>query len=181
MENRNSDLKYFYSNNKNNTKIFENEIDHDIINRLIELNTYCIVPADKCYYTIGLWYYYGLPEIVIELTDEYNELDLNVNLVVQSLIKIVYRNLIDLYGYNSKNEFNADVIDTGYITMTKVREEHYLQNNIAYMLWFYMYFMIADMKDNEIQMYPLYKITLDDNLYFQINSYILSDNESDND
>ena len=40
-----------------------------------------------------------------------------------------------------------------------------------------MYFVLADMKDNEIQMYPLYKIVLDDDLYFQL--CLITDNEND--
>jgi hypothetical protein len=177
MENRNEELKCFYNNNKNNTTIFENDIDHDIIKRLIELNTFCIVPADKCFYTIGLWYYYGLPEIVVELSNDFDEKDLNVHLVVQTLINIIHNKLTKLYGTNLTKEYTANIIDIEHITLTKVKEEHYLQNNIAYMLWFYMYFVLADMKDNEIQMYPLYKIVLDDDLYFQL--CLITDNEND--
>ena len=167
------------------------ELDTQVIQRIINLKTFSIIPIfDKTnqyithVYTVGMWYYWGIPEILIKF-----ESNLYKNIgFIQTLINILHdlifsklkthiisNETIEWIDFKTRhhklninlNNFNSS--DT--MTLNLVNESEYMEITIAMLMWFYMYFVDA-LKDvdGEPRLFPLYKLNLTTDVYENISN-----------
>lgn len=165
--------------------------DIDIINKLVELKDHITIPVfnDNMIthiYTLGLWYYWGLPEIVIKLEKYPNIKSLRyMNIIIDIVRNELYDKYIDKI-VNEKNRNSIKVIDyekepdelafhiNEYdvdLKIKKMKDNEYIEMKTDFMLWFYSFYANVDYdKNGEIKMYPVYMLNLtetelDDILY----------------
>lgn len=152
--------------------------DVDLINKLVDTKDFVIIPVYNGnsiiqVYTIGLWYYWGLPELVFNFTTPIKKNQDFVHIfinIIKSQLDSNYHNKIvidsktidrSIFNYDNLQEeilLNIDKYDVDFI-MKKMDDMDYLDKNTSYLLWFYMYYMdIKTNTNNEPILYPLYKI-----------------------
>lgn len=171
--------------NENGSPI-ESQLDIDIIERLIELRTFTTLPVyattnpntvTHCY-TLGLWYYWGLPELVITfetpISDNIEFVNIITNIIHDELFfmfknKIVKRDITDKINRNDYKQDTINIVLDKFdleFKLKKIHQENYLDAKVPYMMWFYMYYMdaIKD-KKNEPKLYPMYKLSLNEANY----------------
>jgi hypothetical protein len=179
----------------NNDTVTESPITSDtntqIIQRIINLKTFSIVPifdkTNQCIthiYTVGMWYYWGMPDILIKFD---SHLYKNIGFV-QTLINIIHDlifsqlkseivlndsiNLIDFKNKHRKININLNNFNSSEIlTFNLVNESEYMDVNIAVLMWFNMYFVDAqkDTKGEPI-LFPLYRLDLTIDKYEKISN-----------
>ena len=168
------------------------EKDVMIINKLIELKTFITIPVyvtNKCdtithFYTIGLWYYWGLPELIIKFNEPVNQ---NVE-IVNIIINIIHDKLFTLYkdrllsqGPGTIPGKKINLIDFNLepaeylldlekfdvkIKLNKMDDTDIMDFNTLIMLWFYTYYMDGQFdQNNEPKLYPTYTITYTETEY----------------
>lgn len=166
----------------------ESNRDIDMINRLADLKTYVTIPVFtesgreiSHIYTIGMWYYWGLPEIVIRFTRPL-KIDKNsdfaiiiVNIIHDALFDIYRERIVNSEGsminrLNFRDEKEKITIDLNAFNlnfvMKRVTEDDYIDIKSMFMLWFYMYYMDAETDEKgEPRLYPVYSIDIDSNRY----------------
>jgi hypothetical protein len=163
----------------------QSETDIMLLNKLIDTKDFVIIPVYDGndiiqVYTLGLWYYWGLPELFFIFNEPVKNnntfIDIFVNIIKTQLYKqynnnivvsnkSINRNIFDI----SPNEIflNISEYDMKY-TLKKMVDMDYLNKNISYMFWFYMYYMDIKTDNNkEPILYPLYKIDIDNYSYIE--------------
>ena len=160
-----------------------------LLNKIIDTKDFVIIPVFDDNnnitnaYTIGLWYYWGLPEILFNFTEPVNQnqefIHIFINIIKQQLYKKYHNQIVidsetinrDVFKDESlSTEIVLDIksYDVEYV-MKKMENMEYLNKNTTYMFWFYMYYMGNDDKD---VLYPLYKLDVDKANYTQIEEHI---------
>jgi hypothetical protein len=174
----------------------ESARDIDLINTLIRLKTFATIPVFNTnkelthIYTIGLWYYWGLPEIVLKFDESIKEKSEYHNMVLNIVLNIIHDKLFAMYhdkilGLNkninqinfdsepSDLNINLDNFDIEF-NLKRVESDQYMDIKALYMLWFYTYYMEARMNDNsEPLLYPVYQLTINNAEYSKIFTHII--------
>jgi len=181
----------------NGCEAIESQRDIDIINKIIELESFITIPvytsdakAITHFYTIGLWYYWGIPEIVLEfnlpITDntEFANVILNIihdklfsmhreKIIINNTGRYVDINRIDFSEEPKKIKLMLDKFDVNF-KMIRIDGNQYMDIRAYFMMWFYMYYMNATKNEkDEPQLYPVYKINIDRNEYTQVSKKIM--------
>jgi hypothetical protein len=127
--------------------------EYEIAKNLYENCNYIVVRDNNVCYTVGLWYYYGLPELILDDTDttihtisEY--IKMNVDLTLEQIENFNNGN----YDYEIYDKLN-----TQNYALTQIDEKEYI--DYGGMLTFYSYFVTADKKS-------LYMMTEDESTKF---------------
>lgn len=160
----------------------ESKYDITLLEELIKLETFVTIPYCEnnnkteisFFYTIGLWYYWGLPEIII-LFDEPISKDMEfINVIINMIhdeIFFMYRDRIVNNTTNTIDRIDFDK-EPNNITLTfdkfdvdfklkKLQSEKYMKHKTPYMMWFYMYYMDAICDENQQpKLYPVYYLKL---------------------
>jgi hypothetical protein len=196
----------------------ETEEDIKLIKQIINLKTFATIPffsqdgkSITQIYTVGMWYYWGLPELVIKF-----EKPIGVNSGIEYvgiLINIIHDTLFDMFknkiikdinnddkdnksssdktigdktsgdktscektnddminriDFGSKNKsiyVNLENFDMSF-KLCHVDESDYMDLKAYIMLWFYMYYMTADIDEHGTpKMYPVYRIDIKQKKY----------------
>lgn len=169
----------------------ESNRDVDMINRLVDLKTFATIPvftaeggnAVSHLYTIGMWYYWGLPELFIKFdqpidSENTDFMGVLINIIHDNLFykykdKIVNKNTHEIDRINFKKEpssiyLSLDGFDES-IKMKRVDDDDYMDLKAYFMMWFYLYYMEAESNEkNEPKLYPLYRIDLKKEKYPEI-------------
>lgn len=164
----------------------ESQRDIDMINKLISLETFATIPvftsdgtAITHFYTIGLWYYWGIPEIVFKFDTPIRENAEFINVVINIIhdkLFAVYRDRIvsnkrsDINRINFESEPETLVLNLENFgidfKMNRVDNNQYMDIKAMFMLWFYMYYMDAIVNEKkEPCLYPVYQINIDSAQY----------------
>jgi hypothetical protein len=152
----------------------DSQKDIDIIRKMIELKTFVSFPyydnsTVAHYYTVGMWYYWGLPEIIVQ--SEIDQLDPNfVNLIINQIHGKLYAHYadsdnldhrIDIDFEKEARTIGIDLNEYGVsLDLERIENEQYMDIKCPYMLWFYMYYMNATMDGDRLKMYPVYRLKL---------------------
>ncbi|VBB17696.1 hypothetical protein YASMINEVIRUS_159 [Yasminevirus sp. GU-2018] len=170
----------------------ESKTDIDIIERLCQLQTFVTLPVhDKTgtsithFYTIGLWYYWGLPELIISFKNPIRE---NVDFI-NTITNIIHDELFHMYKDRvvstqpsdpkitpappsiARLDFEAEpetlkvVLDKFDLEfdLKRVPLDNYMGTKTVYMMWFYMFYMDAVNDANgQPKVYPIYQIDIDE-------------------
>lgn len=171
---------------KPNCYPIDSQKDIDIIRKMIELKTFVVFPQYnnntlENYYTVGMWYYWGLPEIIVQ--SEIDQLDPNfVNLIINQIHGKLYANYADstnLVPIDVDFEKEARTIGIELdqynvsLDLERIENEQYMDIKCPYMLWFYMYYMNAMKDGDRLKMYPVYRLKLTKLQFDDINKKIL--------
>lgn len=175
--------------------------DIDLINNLVDAKDFVMIPVYSVdgiiqVYTIGLWYYWGLPELVFDFNKPVKDNNDFVHIFINIIKLQLYSNYHNKIVIDSKtidrNIFNYDTLpeeiplnlinyDVEFL-MKKMDDIDYLNKNTTYLFWFYAYYMdIKINSNNESVLYPLYKIEVSDINYLHIQNKVstLMTNDSD--
>lgn len=172
----------------------QSENDVNLIKKLIELKNFVMIPISTekgmtHAYTIGLWYYWGLPEIVLTFDEPVDSnpefIHIIVNLIHDYLFSKYSDKLtsqspdIDRETFSQSNSPKNLVIDLEdyniQFKLSKVDETDYMSNGTSFMFWFYMYYMEAEHDDkNEPKLYPVYQINMGQAEYTQVTQKLIS-------
>lgn len=171
--------------------------DVNIINKLIEMKSFITIPifnrsnSITHFYTIGLWYFWGLPELVIKFTEPIKQNADFINIITN----IIYDKFFEMYKNKITMESNQNnkiinrldfelepnqiklEIDKFNIcfNMKKVEHDKYMELNAIFMMWFYMYYMQAPVdKDNQPKLYPIYEIIFNEVEFSEIAKSIMN-------
>lgn len=164
----------------------ESQRDIDVIDKLISLETFATIPvftndgsAITHFYTIGLWYYWGVPEIVFKFETPLKENTEFINVV----ISIIHDKLFAMYSNRIVNQKSSEINRLNFSSepekivlklenfgvdfkMKRVDNNQYMDIKAMFMLWFYMYYMDAILNEkNEPCLYPVYQINIDNAEY----------------
>lgn len=178
----------------------ESKIDIDIIERLINVETFVIIPVftnsesstDKSdvlthVYTLGMWYYWGLPEIVItfdkSVSDYHDIINILINLIHDELFfkfkdKIVNENnemlCIDYETISKNIKISLDKFDLSF-KLKRICDNAYMDIKAGYMMWFYMYYVDADKDPNgNPKLYPVYQLKISHDDYIDSSKKIIN-------
>lgn len=175
-----------YNNiNKGDFLPIESNEDTNLIIKLVELQNFVIIPIYcddnklSSIYTIGIWYYWGLPELIIKFKNPTDKIDIEfINLLLNILKNELYINNYKYISYNSPEYINRLDFDAQNIkikkfdivfNLEKMYDDIYITEKINYLLWFYSYYMDSKKNsDGEYEMYPLYCLELDEKKYNNI-------------
>lgn len=173
----------------------ESSIDIEIIEKMINLRTFVTIPIFKntstgnvvthCY-TLGMWYYWGLPEFMIELDTPINMQTDFINIITN----IIYDELFFIFKNEINNtdspnnikriDFQSEFINIDLdkfdmkFKLKQIKEENYMDTNTPYMMWFYMYYMEAMTDDeNKPKLYPFYQLSINDSDFKSICTKII--------
>lgn len=170
----------------------QSDTDIVLLNKLIDTKDFVIIPIYDGndiiqVYTLGMWYYWGLPELFLvfnkPIKDNQSFLDVFVNIIKLQLYKQYCNNIVidnktinrDIFNYDTLPDeifLNISNYDIKY-TLKKMDNIEYFHKNISYMFWFYMYYMDIKMNsNNEPMLYPLYKIDIDIDNYTYIENIV---------
>ncbi len=195
------------ANQSRTNDALSSEKDEELLQSLIKNKTFLVVPIMNSkeeithIYTIGCWYYWGIPEIVIKFK---NPFIVKVNFI-HTIISMIHDCLFSLYSEKimtndplkiNKIEFedeHLNITDLNIeIELCRVSDDKYLELNTGYMLWFYSFWAEAEVDEsNEPIMYPVYTLELSqngidefidglvNNLMTKMESVKLSDTEDD--
>lgn len=190
------------------TEPIESKNDVNIIERLINLETFVTIPVfarnshvynkcdnsstNKCdvlthVYTLGMWYYWGLPEIVIRfdkpVIDYHDVANILINLIHDELF-FKFKNIIvnesdelihiDYESVSKNVDIKLDKFDLEF-TFKRISGDQYMDVKAGYMMWFYMYYMdaINDSKGNP-KMYPVYQLEITQDTYINASKKIIN-------
>lgn len=163
------------------------------IQRLIDHKSFIIVPAQDektqqitHVFTVGMWYYWGIPDVIIRfnpyIDNDFGFIQILLNIVHDQIFdkfkeKIIDQktdlkiNRLDFKNDYSKFSIEDDSLDIK-LNLNIVDESEYLSLKAMPMMWFYMYFMDADVdKDGIPKFYPLYMTDITPNQYKQISTF----------
>lgn len=164
----------------------ESEKDIELVSRIINLKTFAIIPVfandtdiSHCY-TIGMWYYWGLPEIVLNfdkpLTKNIEFINIIVNIIHDKLFMLLQDkinknetdiNRIDYELEDKEIELKIDSFDLQF-NLKRV-DDDYMGIKALFLMWFYMYYMDAIVNNNgEPKLYPVYQISIDNDYYDEV-------------
>lgn len=145
--------------NINHTDTFpiSNNKDVELINKMIDSNTFILLPyydennVMKGVYTLGLWYYWQLPELIINF-----EKDIEFNLFVNLVVSAIKNKLAECFNIDDKTN---DIIELEDFVLEKITDEKYMK--MTTLMWFYMYF-----SDTNV-LYPIYQIDISNYDYLE--------------
>uniref|UniRef100_A0A6C0DZV3 Uncharacterized protein n=1 Tax=viral metagenome TaxID=1070528 RepID=A0A6C0DZV3_9ZZZZ len=137
------------------------------IEKMIDTKTYNIVPHYNTekqithFYTVGLWYFYDIPEINL-IIENFKETEENIE-IVNMIFDIIYKN-------NNKKQDNKLFLEKYNVSFdfTKIDVNDYLSINCHFMFWFYMFYNYTN-KTNDIM-----SINISENNFNDIKQKILS-------
>ena len=179
---------------KNKHLPLDSQGDAKFIEKICDIKTFVVLPifdekGITHVYTVGLWYYWGLPELVIQFDEPLRENPNFINMIVN----IIHVTLFDKFSDKilsaekdengvqmiTRNDFDDETIQINRheieFDFKKVDGNEYMELNAGYMMWFYMYYMDAQCDDDsEPKMYPVYKLDISKN-NFLANSKLLID------
>lgn len=164
------------------TKYSENSVDKTLspigsqdsitlINKLIETKNFVIVPVNLSnesaythFYTIGLWYFWNIPEIVIKFDSPTKNLNPEIiNLICDILVNKMLE--INDNKYQNSITLNLDKIDL-QCSLTLIKDDEYLDIQSVHLLWFYMFYVEAQINaEKQPLLFPVYLINFDQNKY----------------
>lgn len=174
----------------------ESKTDIEIIEKLITLKTFITVPIfesnsgnSKCIkvYTVGLWYYWGLPELVIEFdtpVSDTNFINIIINILHDELF-FMYKSKLEPENADEINRidfsFEPNTIELCLpnfnfnLSATKLEDTKYMDVKAGFMMWFYMYYMDAMFHENdEPKLHPVYEIRLSEDYYKTVNKNVIN-------
>lgn len=160
--------------------------DIDVVNRLVQLKTFCIIPNINPdtqrvthIYTLGMWYYWGIPEILINFDVPVieNEITFCKQLFLDVIHNYLYKKYMDklvcddntkIRSINFWNEPSTiSIVNETYsinLDINRVAETEYIKLGLTRLLWFYMYYMknivISEGNNKQLLMFPVYQTTL---------------------
>lgn len=152
----------------------ENKTDQMILEKIIFNKTFAILPfmCDDTYlhsvYTIGCWYYWRTPEIIIHFKENV-ELDSEL---IHVIINTIHTKLYDLekkktdvgpnHTFEKKLNLTIDNYDITFL-LTLVEPDNLIDVHSPYMLWFYTFWdnVQPDANGEASTIYPLYLIEID--------------------
>lgn len=163
----------------------ESKLDYNVIKRLIDNKNFVIVPVFKdnkilSVYTIGLWYYWGIPEIILsfdkEIKSELSFIHVFINILYDNLFshykdRIISDNNINRLDYSKEDETVCLELEEYNLNIefNNIKDNGYIDLKADLMLWFYMYYMKADIDEDKCpKMYPVYQLKLNENNFNQI-------------
>jgi len=171
----------------------QSESDVVLLNKIIDTKDFVIIPvydnesSITHAYTVGLWYYWGLPEILFDFKEpvkhNQNFLHIFINIIKLELYKKYHNQIVldnssinrDIFSYDTLSDeiiLNISNYNVDYI-LKKMDDIDYLNKHIIYMFWFYMYYMdMGNTKGDDPTLYPLYKINVDETNYTAIEKQI---------
>jgi len=132
-----------------NFEPLSNEDDKLFIENLINIQTYVIIPnydnnKNKIthFYTVGLWYFHDIPEIVLNI-DDFEDTSENME-IINMIFNILHKN-------NAQTKDDKLFIEKYKLTFnfTKIEVDDYLSIKCHFMMWFYMYYNYTN-KINDI-------------------------------
>lgn len=155
--------KYF----DNDFEPLSNDDEKLFIEKMIETKTYNIVPRYNKerqithFYTVGLWYFYDIPEINMNV-ENFKETDENLD-IVNIIFNIIHKN-------NDKKQDNKLLLEKYNVSFdfTKIDVDDYLSINCHFMFWFYMFYNYTN-KTNDIM-----SINISENNFNDIKQKIMS-------
>jgi len=166
---------------QNGNQPLENKTDQMILEKMIFNKTFAILPymCDDQYmrsvYTIGCWYYWQIPEIVLHFKENV-EFD---SQLVHMIISRIHARLYDRYKETIDQKINHTIdqkinhtieqtidltIDHNVrLSLTLVDPDNLIDINTPYMLWFYTFWNHIDPQDDQETacIYPVYRIDMD--------------------
>jgi hypothetical protein len=177
----------------------DSQRDIMIIEKLIELKTFVTIPVFvqanentktiSHFYTIGLWYFWGLPEIVITFEQPITQNAEFINIVINVIhdkLYAIYRDKLTPHDNDLNSITRLDFLkEPGRIKlrlnnfnihfiMKRLEPIHYMENNTPFMLWFYMYYMEAQLDtDKQPKLYPVYQIKLNETQFTHVAEKIM--------
>lgn len=160
---------------KDKFNVIDSDRDVEIVQRLIDLKSFIMLPVSNSKgithaYTIGLWYYYGLPDLVIQFEDEIEE----NSEFIQTIVSIIHDFLFDKFEKVIINEYpdNDDDIIIRHdftkdinldlkkfdinLNLTRIDEKHYMNMKCNYAVWFDTFFSKTNEAINDD--YPIYLV-----------------------
>jgi hypothetical protein len=137
-----------------------------------------------------LWYYWGLPEIVLKFNESIKEKSEYHNMVLNIVLNIIHDKLFTMYHdklFDSNKNINQINFDSEpselninlnnfdiEFKLKRVESDQYMDIKALYMLWFYTYYMEARMDDkSEPLLYPVYQLTINHEEYSKIFTHII--------
>jgi hypothetical protein len=173
----------------------DSQEDIDVINRLVQLKTFCIIPNINPatqrvthIYTMGMWYYWGIPEILIKF--EVPVLENEITFCKQIFLDIIHNYLYNKYlktlslcenntkiktinFWNEPSRISIENVEYSInLEIERVAETEYINSGLTTLLWFYMYYMkhsmISNGDDKELLMFPVYQTILSKIVYSNI-------------
>lgn len=159
---------------QNGNQPLENETDKMILEKMIYNKTFAILPymCDDQYmrsvYTIGCWYYWQTPEIVLHFKEN---VELETGLI-HMIIGQIHAKLYDLHKdaddqktnhvFEQTIELTIDPYDVT-LNLNLIDPDYLIDINTPYMLWFYTFWNHVDPSDNKSasNIYPVYRIEMD--------------------
>jgi len=172
--------KKLYNESKDDFEPLRNNDDITFIENLIKTNNFAVVPVYKenkitKFYTVGLWYFFNVPELVINLENIVldNENDEYINMIFD----IIYRNIIKLTDFSTdKINISLEKYNLNY-DLINVKPDDYLGLDSHFMFWFYMYYS-SSLSD---EIYKVLMLDLNENLFNDTKKKLLDFMLQDND
>jgi hypothetical protein len=167
---------------KGNFYVIDNQNDIDIVQKLIDSKSYILEYKSNNkgithVYSIGMWYYYGLPDIMISFENEINEnsefIDILFSIIHESLFDKFENVLLNDYPENDddiliKHDYCKDInlninkFDTNLI-LKRIDEDNYFRIDCEYAIWFDIYFSKTNkvsIDDDVVDNYPIYRLDI---------------------
>jgi len=196
-------LKYYTDNSNKYSSDSMSPIgspdDQMLINKLIESKNFVIIPVNLSndqtmythFYTIGLWYFWRIPDIVMKFENPMKNINPEmVNLIYDILVNRMLECETEIFDQKQeKIRLDLNKINL-QCELTIVREDEYFDIQSILLLWFNMFYVRTEVNtENQPIMPPVYLIQFDQNTYNQYEQNIIhrlmqniksSDESSDN-
>lgn len=152
----------------------ENKTDQIILEKLIFNKTFAILPFmyDDRYmqsvYTIGCWYYWRTPEIVLRFKEHIECEPELIHVIISRIHEKLYNLHKDAIDQKVSNTFDRSTTITidpynVSLTLTLIDSDNLIDIHTPYMFWFYTFWDHIDPSDNReaTNIYPVYLIEID--------------------
>ena len=158
---------------------FETDNDHHVIQKIIELKTFVVIPNIEnnkivSLYTVGCWYYWNIPELYL-----YFDEPLQVNIhIVNTIVGTIHNALVNFIN-NSIDKTVEKTFDLELpeyqlsLTLEYVPIDNVLEINAPYTLWFNTYWGCVDLENKvDDPQYPTYKIKMNEQQITNVIDYV---------
>jgi len=166
----------------------ENHTDQMILEKMINNRTFAVIPVmrDDNYiesiYTIGCWYYWRTPEIVLRFNENIKIEPEFIYQIIGSIHSHLYEiykddiNLLTVPSFKKSMELTIDKYELT-LTLNQIDPDNYLDLHAPYMLWFYAFWDQGKLNDQQevTDVYPVYLITIDEQTVIRIKNIIIGD------
>jgi hypothetical protein len=157
--------------------------DQMLINKLIESKNFVIIPVNLSndqtmythFYTIGLWYFWNIPDIVMKFENPMKNINPEmINLIYDILVNRMLeceKEIID--QKQERNTLGLDKINL-QCELTIIREDEYFDIQSILLLWFNMFYVKIEVDtENQPIMPPVYQIQFNQKTYDQYEQNII--------